>query len=274
MKYRLLVTDLDDTLLGHDGKVSEGNRESIQAAIAAGVKVCLATGRMLCSALPIARSLGIHNGPIICCQGAVVADVQSGQILSRVGVPRALALEVLGFAEANSIYAHYVSDETYFLREATPESKVYAKMNGGHYGVETGEAFYDRLVFDPQKILLIGSPEKVAALYQEAQAKWGEQLSVVVSRPMFLEFSHKDAHKGFALKNLARLACVSLAQTLAIGDGMNDLTMIQAAGFGVAIGNAVEALKDAAGYVAPPNDEDGVAHVIGRFLLPSETNAL
>lgn len=265
MKYRLIVMDIDDTLIGNDLVISDANRSAIRDAAEAGAVISLASGRMYDSILPFARQLDV-SGPIICCQGAAVVDSESGKLLYHLPLPRGDAAEVLRFASERGIYSQYYSLESYFFASECEESRYYERMSGVR-GSAVGEPIWKRIDFDPTKILYIAPPPRIRKVYAEARERFGDRLEVAISKINYLEFNHRDAIKGNAVARLAESLGIPPGEVMCIGDGINDLSMIRVAGLGVAMGNGAPELRSEADFVTARREDDGVALAINRFVL-------
>jgi Cof subfamily protein (haloacid dehalogenase superfamily) len=265
MKYGLIVTDLDDTLLRDDLTISDRSKRAITRARKAGARVALATGRMFPSAAPYARELGL-TGPVICCQGAEIADIESGKPTRITSVPRALAKETLRFAEDAGIYAQYYSLEEYFFEKESEESEFYRRTSGVR-GEALGRKPREALDFDPIKVLFIAEPQRIREAYAEASVRFAGTLSVAISKSRYLEFTHPRANKGAAVEALAAMLKIPRENVMAVGDALNDLPMLEFAGLGVAVMNGDEHVKARADAVTASNEEDGVALAIEKYAL-------
>jgi Cof subfamily protein (haloacid dehalogenase superfamily) len=262
--------DLDGTLVGPDLIVSPRNRAAILAAQDRGAFVTLATGRMLRSTLAFARSLSLTT-PVICYQGAMVADAVTGDVLLHRTVPLVLAREVLDLAEARGWHIHYYVDDVMYVDEMTPQVREYTSIvtDAMPQAVGNLRAFLDRLPngCEPTKLLIIGDEAATTATLAELRQRFSAILYITRSLPTFAEVANRECSKGAALSWLAGRLGVAQADAVAIGDGLNDLEMVRWAGTGVAVGNAVPELKAAAGYQTSTVDRDGVAEAIERYLL-------
>ena len=270
MRRRLLAMDLDGTLVGPDLIVSPRNRAALNAAREKGVFVTLATGRMLRSTLPFARALSLTT-PIICYQGAMVADPVTGEVLLHRTVPLVLAREVLALAEARGWHIHFYVDDVMYVDEMTSQVTVYTSIvtDAMPRAVGNLRAFLDRLPdgSEPTKLLIIGDEAATTATLVELRERFSARLYITRSMPTFAEVANRECSKGAALSWLAGRLGVAQADTVAIGDALNDLEMVRWAGTGVAVGNAVPELAAVAGYRTSAVDRDGVAEAIERYLL-------
>ncbi len=266
-KYKLLALDLDDTLLDGRQRVPERSRLAIRAALDAGVRVTLATGRMFRSSRPYAEQLGIQDY-LITYQGALVRHPVTGETLFHRPVPVDLALEVIDLAGRYGYHVNVYVDDFLYVARHTRESRLYASYSGVPV-----EAVGDLGRFllnqnqDPTKVLVVAKEEQLDELASEARPVFGTKLHITKSKPHFLEFSHPDGHKGHALESIARHYGVRREEVIAVGDSYNDLEMLEYAGLGVAVGNARPEIRDRADYVCPSNEECGVAEVVEKFIL-------
>ena len=236
---------------------------AIAAARAAGSRVLVATGRMFRSVQPYLEAAGIEE-PVVCYQGAVVAEPASGRFLRHEPIPLALARETIEAVEQEGFPLNcYVDDELYVARE-TPESARYASVQRipvhavGDLGTWLSKA--------PTKLVSIGEPTQLDALKRRMQARFDGRLYIAKSLPYFLEFASPEVTKGAGLRFLAEHLGFSLERTVAFGDGENDLELLDAAGYAVAVANGHRLLLERADFVCPPADEEGVARVIEAYL--------
>lgn len=265
MKYKLIITDLDDTLLRDDQTISEKSKLTIKKALDKGIAVAIATGRKYSSALPYAKALGL-TGPMLCCQGAHIADIETGRTIREKGVPLPLALEVLRFAEDRGLFIQYYTADDYYFEKRSEESDYYERT-AGVPGIEVGRKLSGVLDFEPVKLLVIAEPQRIRQVYGEAAALFGGKLEVAISKSRYMEITHPDVNKGAALAELLKITGVDREQVIAIGDALNDLSMIRLAGLGIAVANGDEYVKAEADAVTSSNEEDGVAEAIEKYAL-------
>ena len=265
---RLIALDLDGTLLDRQGQLSPADAAALRQQQQRGVLVVLASGRMTDSIRKVAAALGL-NGPIIAYNGARVTDGQarSGRILLHRPLPARYADELIAYAKEQRFHLNYYLEEVLYGVD-TPELRPFADL----YTRQTGSqfCFVDDLErfrgCAPTKIILITEPPRRDELYRFWQEKWGQKVWVTTTNPEYLEFLHKEASKGAALEVIAREYGIPQQETMAFGDGRNDIPMLQWAGLGVAVANAESECKQAADYVSAfTNDESAVARAIAEL---------
>ena len=264
--YKLVAIDLDDTLLNDDRQITEATKQALAAAVEHGAVITLATGRMYASAKAVARELEL-NVPLITYQGALVKNALDGKVLYERSVPEHVALQILEYCLAHGLHLQgYVEDQLY-VREDNEKTLAYTQLSKIPYIVEPD---FTKIIRKPQaKMLIIDEPQKLDKVADEFKSMFGDSAHITKSKPNFLEIMHPEGTKGSALRFLAEHFGCAIEDTIAIGDSWNDHDMIETAGLGVAMGNAVEPLKAVANYITSSNNEDGVKQVIDRFILES-----
>jgi Cof subfamily protein (haloacid dehalogenase superfamily) len=236
---------------------------AIAATRAAGIHFVLVTGRMFQSVRPYALEAGLDD-PVVCYQGAVVAEPVSGRWLRHVPIPLPLARETIAVLNEEGFGLNcYVDDELY-VAEITPEARRYADFQRLELHVVGNLLAW--LEKPPTKLVVIGDPEVLDGLQQQLKARFDDRLYISKSLPYFLEFAAPNVTKAAGLEFVAELLGFSRERTVAFGDGENDVELVEWAGYGVAVANAHERVKEAAAFVCPPVDEEGVAQVLEAFL--------
>lgn len=268
MNYKLLALDLDDTLLNDQYKISERNIKALKEAALQGIEITIATGRMYRSALPYARELGITL-PLITYHGALIKETtEDKKVLRQWAVPYKLALEILRFGEAEGFHLNIYLDDKLYIKEENENSRYYQNIASIPLETVGDLAVYLEMVGkEPTKLTIINREGRLPELQKFFQEKYAFDLSVVQSRPFFLEITHREATKGRALKFLAERKNLSSSQIIAFGDSYNDIDMLQYAGMGVAMGNAPPDVQKAADFVAAASSEDGVALFLENYIL-------
>lgn len=236
---------------------------AIRAARAAGVRLVIVTGRMFVSVRPYVLQAGIHD-PVVCYQGAVVAEPDTGRWLRHEPIPVALAKEAIEAIAAEGFHVNVYVDDELFVHEITAEARAYADFQGlVIHEVGNLSAWLEK---PPTKVVSVGEPELLDGLETRLKARFEGRLHISKSLPFFLEIAAPHVTKGSGLQFLADHLGFSASGTVAFGDGENDLEMLEWAGFGIAVANAHERVLAIADWVCPPVTEEGVAQVIEAFL--------
>jgi Cof subfamily protein (haloacid dehalogenase superfamily) len=213
--------------------------------------------------LPYVQEAGIDD-PVICYQGAVVADPATGEFLRHVPIPRAVALEAIDAVVAAGFHVNCYVDDQLYVAEVTPEARAYADFQG--LEIHAVGPLHEWLHNDPTKLVAVGDPAALDELENELKPRFAGKLFVSKSLPHFLEFAHPDVSKGSGLQFVADLLGFTPAETVACGDGENDRELLDWAGFGVAVANAHEDILARADLVVPDVEHEGVAQLLDAYL--------
>ncbi len=264
MRYPLFLSDFDGTIARSDGTVSRRTKEAIAKYRAAGGKFVVCSGRMLPSVLPRARELGIVEGPVVAYQGATIADIATGELLKDDGFSFEDGLLVLRALERRKEHIHFYTVDTLYSLHA------YERICGVKGEIEPDlSAFAKEERRRAVKILAMVPPERNAPLRASLREELGERFYVTSSSEFLVEVMPAGQSKASAVDFLAAYYSVPREKTAAIGDQLNDLPMIERAGGGFAVGNAVGELKKKA-CVVPSNDDDGVAYALENYAMGEE----
>jgi Cof subfamily protein (haloacid dehalogenase superfamily) len=260
---RLIGLDLDGTLLHSDQTISKRALRAIDGARAKGVKVTVATGRMFVTSISYVKEIGVDM-PFVVSQGAMIRTVDGG-VISHMPVPAEMARQVVGYALEHGHHVNVYMDDHLYVQEAGESVQDYlAKFPYSCTVCDLMELLKDQ---SPTKVLLLEDPEAMPALRANLDRLFEGQLHMVLSDPSFLEVNHKDTNKWESLKTIGDLYGIEADEIMAVGDSLNDLEMVRDAGWGVAMGNAMEEVKRAARFVTETNDGDGAAKAIERWAL-------
>jgi Cof subfamily protein (haloacid dehalogenase superfamily) len=270
-KIKVLVLDIDGTLIGETRKISPSVKQAIDQVKKQGISVVLATGRMYRSA-KIFHELFQLNTPIIAYNGAWIHDTIAEQRLFHLPV----SLDITSFlldeleqlVKTEKIQIQFYIEDQLYVRKLTPETEIYRQRSG--IQATAIENLRSLLPATPTKILMIGQDyDFIAQLQQDIRSKYStDQLYCTHTFPEYLEVTHHQVNKGKALQYLTEnIWGLNPDHIMVIGDGWNDLEMLQYSGISIAMGDAPQGVKDVATWVTSSVAEDGVAIAINRFLL-------
>jgi Cof subfamily protein (haloacid dehalogenase superfamily) len=227
------------------------------------VHVIVVTGRMFRATRPYLEEAGLDD-PVICYQGALVADPASGEFLRHVPIPRESALEAIDAVVAAGFHVNCYVDDLLYVAEVTPEARAYADFQ--RLEIHAVGPLRDWLHDDPTKLVAVGEPTELDELEAELKPRFRGRLFVSKSLPYFLEFAHPDVSKGSGLQFVAGRLGFTAAETVACGDGENDRELLDWAGFGVAVANAHPEILARADLVVPDVEHEGVAALFEAYL--------
>lgn len=265
--YKLVALDLDDTLLNDELDITEGTREALFAAMERGVVITIATGRMYASAKQVAERLGLEV-PLITYQGALVKHAKDGTVLYEKNVPSDVVRYVFEYAAEHGLHLQSYHNDKLLAKEENDRLIAYSKLSNIPYDIEPD---FGKLAGKATpKLLMIDEPEKLDRVLAELKNAIGDRAHITKSKPNFLEIMHPEGTKGHALHHLASYYGIRQEETIGIGDSWNDRELVVEAGLGVAMANAVDALKQVADYITSSNNEEGVRQVIEKFILAQD----
>lgn len=267
MTYKMIVLDLDDTLLMDDHTISARTKQALMDAQELGVKVVLASGRPTYAMYAIADELRLkeYGSFILSFNGAKITNCKTGEEIFSSTLSPETAHHLYELSRRENVWIHtYVGDTI-----VTEAGNQYTNVEGEITGLEIVEvgSFVDSVSEPVVKVLMLEDEAKLAQVEKKLQQELAGKLSVMRSKPFFLEFTEEGVTKGTSLNHLIDLLGIEREEVIAMGDSYNDLAMIEFAGLGVAMGNAPDDIKEKADYVTDTNMNDGVAKVIEKFVL-------
>ncbi|WP_416828009.1 Cof-type HAD-IIB family hydrolase [Ectobacillus polymachus] len=273
MEYKMIVLDLDDTLLRDDHTISPRTKDALMKAQEAGVKVVLASGRPTYAMRGIAKELHLeeYGSFLLSFNGAKITNCKTNEELFSSTLSPETVHRLYDISKRENVWIlTYVGDSI-----VTDESCKYTETEHVITGLPIAEvASFKEAVSEPVvKILMLEDPERLAVVEKKLQEELSGDLSVMRSKPFFLEFTENGVTKGTSLAHLIQKLGIKQEEVIAMGDSYNDLAMIQFAGLGVAMGNAPDDIKAKANYVTDTNMNDGVAKVVESFVLKTTVQA-
>ncbi len=269
-RVEAFACDFDRTLVGEDLVLRPRTLAAIVAVREAGIRVLVVTGRMFRSVRPYVLEAGIEE-PVVCYQGAVVAEPDTGRFLRHEPIPLAVAREAIAAVEADGFGLNcYVGDELYVASE-TPEAHAYAEFQ--HLPIHTVGPLLEWLDEPPTKLVAIGEPRVLDGLEERMKARFDGRLYISKSLPYFLEFASPAVTKASGMDFVAEHLGIARERTVAFGDGENDVELLEWAGYAVAVENAHERVLALADFVCPPVDEEGVAQVVEALLAAVDSRS-
>ncbi|MBE5816531.1 MAG: HAD family phosphatase [Clostridiales bacterium] len=260
---KLVALDLDGTLLNSEGKISLRTGDAIRRR-SKNYIFSVKTGRMYCAGVPFVKMLGL-NTYMGTHNGACVYDSATDKCVYSCSMQPGDVESVVLDCLKRGIYFQLVVNDEFYFREHCRYSDFYSSicLKPGN-AVENIE---NRLrEYNVTKIILMAPEGDIPAHYSYFKEKYSQELGVVTSRAQFIELTDKRADKKSSLEIIAARYGVGLNEIMAFGDQLNDLSMLEGAGVGIAMGNAHPELKKKADIVTLSNDEDGVAYMLERLL--------
>jgi len=264
MKYKLVAADMDGTLLDGRGEITPATVEVIRKLAKKDVLFTISTGRPIQGVTKYKELLGL-TGPVITYNGAMVVNVEDNTVLFEQGLLREDARKIweLGLSydttmciwAGNRLYGNRLDERIH----------DYKKLSG----VEPMLAGDIKSLLDigVTKILWYDKEERIEEILSVLSPELFTEVSYCTSKPTFLEFFSSKVSKAVAMEKIGELLGIPWEEMIAIGDGLNDLSMIQYTGLGVAMGNAAKEVKEHAQFVTATNEEEGVRKVLEKYVM-------
>ena len=263
MKYKLIAVDVDGTLLDSSDRITEKTKDAIRLCKEMGVIFTISSGRPIQGVEKINKILDLDT-PFITYNGAMVVMGKSKRILYEQKLSATNANSAIKLGEKwgptifvwtdNKLYSNDINERTKKYSELANIEPVFVK----NLTEITGNGV--------SKVLWYDEIENINSFLGQAGEYISDEINYHTSKPMFLEFVDKNASKAIAMEKIGEHYKITRDEMIAIGDGLNDLSMIEYAGLGIAMGNAHESVKSKAQYITLSNDEDGVAYAIKKFI--------
>ncbi|MDU5510127.1 sugar-phosphatase [Enterococcus gilvus] len=269
MSIKLVAIDLDGTLLNDHHEINQPVVASIKAAREAGIYVVLSTGRPLSGTRAQLEVLGLNqlDDYIITYNGALVLNTNTWDVVAEHNLTREDYLEIDCLARSLDVHLHLADKESMYTanRDISPYTILESYLVNMPLHYRTPEEIAKNVL--AVKMMMIDDPEILGEAFKKIPKELFEKYTIVRSTPYFIEVLNANASKGMALKELSEHLGLEPSEVMAIGDAENDLSMIEFAGTGVAMGNASETVKGAADYTVATNLEDGVKEAFERWVL-------
>ncbi|MCL1950069.1 MAG: Cof-type HAD-IIB family hydrolase [Turicibacter sp.] len=264
--YKIIVLDLDGTLMSSKNQILPETKKALIRAQERGIKVVLASGRPTFGMVKAAKELRLdefggftlsyNGGRIICAQSGdrIYDDSLTPEIAHELyDLAKEMNINIMAYEEEHIVT---VDDDQWIQKESFINDMPIKKV----------EDFKTAVTFNTVKCLCTGEPDYLEGVEKKFQERLGERLSVMRSMPFFLEIMPQNINKAYSLQKLCDHLGIDKSEMIACGDGYNDLPMIEFAGLGVAMANAVAEVKERANYITKSNDENGILHVIEKFM--------
>jgi Cof subfamily protein (haloacid dehalogenase superfamily) len=270
MNYKLLVVDIDGTLIGKNGKISTEDRDALAGACGLGIQVSLSTGRVAQACLGIIDQLSL-DGTHIFFDGALVSDPGRGEEVYVQPLSKEVVRQAIEFAHLNDTTIEFYSATHYFAERETWSTDIRRQF----FGIEATIVDFSGLWQQERIIkgtLTVSSPEERAkagrfCLHFKDSLQFSSTKSPAYPDVDFINVLAPGVSKKRALEALASHLGISLGEVIAIGDGTNDISLLSSAGLAIAMDNAPGEVKAVADYITLGVDHSGLAVAIRKFLL-------
>lgn len=275
MDIKLIAIDLDGTLLNSEGKIPRENKKAIQAAKEKGVQVVLCTGRPLRAMTHLLEEANLmaEEDIVITYNGGLIQKSKTGEIISERTHNREESIDIYQLGEKLQLPVNFI-DLDYIYEPPYPEGAESIYMTA-HQNVPKERALkltdlnMDDLPpdFKINKVVMSRPAEEIDAAIPKIPSEYYEKYNIYKSQAFILEVLPLKVDKGFSMRLLGEDLGLEKNQIMGIGDQENDLSLVENAGLGIAMENAIDSVKEAADYITYSNDHHGVAHAIEKFVL-------
>lgn len=269
MSIKLIAIDIDGTLINSNREITPRVHDALTKAKEKGVYVVLCTGRPLPGVSPLLKELDLINDHdfVVTYNGSLVQHTGSGESLVSFSMTMDDLKQLHHYAEKYGIHYHAIDANNIYV--PTEEIGKYSYFESNLVGMPIVHQPLD--AFDPQqtfsKMMFVDEEEKLNQLLTQFGDSFKKSYNIVRSMPFYLEVLHPQASKGHALEKLAEKLGFSASEVMCIGDQENDRSMFEYAGVRVAMGNAVDTIKELATFITTSNDEDGVGVAVETLVL-------
>lgn len=267
MEYKVLVLDIDGTLNNSQKKVSQRTKDAIITAQKNGVTVVLASGRPTCGVVPVAKEIELDKfgGYILSYNGGRITNCKTNEVIYEKVISKDDIPEIYNLSKEFNVNILTYADDSIICEHSDEFLEIECRINNVECLIV--DNFVDYIKHDVPKFLMLGDGEYLGKIEPVIRSRLENRFNAFRSEPFFLEIMPKNIDKAYSLKKLLEHLGLSKDEMIACGDGFNDVSMITFAGLGVAMENAQPAVKKVSNYITLSNDNDGVAHVIEKFIF-------
>lgn len=263
--YKLVALDMDGTLLNENQKISDRVKKAIAEARTKGIKIILSSGRGFKGIEKYVKELQLDE-LVVSLNGAVVTDASGDEIIFSIHMEPEISRRIMELQKEYDIFSIIFIGKKMYVEELNEKALYFSSFEGVELiTVRSMLKFYSTQPIG--KMLMIGENERLVMFKEKLLEEIGTAINATFSLPDFLEVYNINVNKGIILHKIAEYYGIKREEIIAIGDGENDTSMIEYAGLGVAMENGMDSVKNAADIITKSNTEDGVAHVIEKYIL-------
>lgn len=267
MKYKMIVTDLDDTLLNSQGKVSDKDKESIMKAQENGVIFVLASGRPTYAMRDLAQELKLDKfgSYILSYNGSIITNCKTNKNILEETLTRDEIHLLYDFSKNNNVEIITYLDDTIVSEDYSSYIEVEVELTKMPFDkVKNFKATVDK---DCVKCIMLEEPNYLKQVEEKLKYELGNQFSIAISKPFFLEVTKLGVDKGSSLLKLAKKLRIDQSEIIVVGDSYNDLPMLKVAGMPACVENAKSEIKDICKFISTSNNNNGMTKIIENFIF-------
>lgn len=267
MKYKMIVTDLDDTLLNEKGEISLKDKEAIMKAQKMGVKFVLASGRPTFAMKHLAEELELskYGSFILSYNGALITECSTGHELLKESLTKDELHELYNFSKEHQVHIITYLDDVIISETDSEYIDIEKNLTGMPH--EKVSSFKDRVDREAEKCIMLEEPKYLKIVEDKLRSKFGDRYSIAISKPFLLEVTKLGVDKGNTLIKLIKYLNISSDEVIVIGDSYNDISMLKVAGLSVAVENAKPEIKEMVDVITSSNIEGGMEKIIKKYIF-------
>lgn len=271
MKYKLLVLDIDGTLNNSKKEITKKTKDALIKAQEHGLKIAIASGRPTIGIEKVAQELELSRfgGFVLAFNGGLITNCADNSTIYKKTIPLDDIKTIYDLSKEMNVNLLTYSNGKIVAEKSDIYLETECRINKALFmPVNNLLEFIDH---DVPKFLMLGNEDYLAKVEPIVKDKLSDRFTVFRSEPFFLEIMPKNIDKAFSLARLLEYLGLTKDEMIACGDGYNDVSMISFAGLGVAMENAQPAVKEVSDYITLSNDNDGIAHIVNKFIFQKET---
>lgn len=266
MGIKLIVLDLDDTLLNDELKITEKTKKALIDAQKNGITVALCSGRPTHGMIPIAKELELDKlgGYIISYNGANVYDPKDNKLIHENNLSMEGIHKLYDLSVENNVGIHTYFEDVMVAEKPYKYTKYESELIG--MDILIVDDFKKAVDRDVVKAIMVDEPEVLNKISDKLRNEVSDEMNVTFSKPFFLEFMDKGTDKGIAVKFLCEKLGIDIKDTIVFGDSFNDIPMLKVAGISVCMENGLDEVKEICDFVTKSNNDDGICFALDKYL--------
>lgn len=266
MEYKMILTDLDDSLLNDEKKVSPVDKKAIKEAMEKGIKFVLASGRPTYAMWDLAHELELdkYDGYLLSFNGSIITNAKTKENIFKTSLSSSDLHLMYDFAKKHNAHILTYTDDS--IISETDSKYIDVEVDLSKMKHLKVKSFKDFVNFPATKCMILDEPKRLKEIEILLKKEYGDKYTIAISKPFFLEITKPNIDKGIALEKLAKFLNIDIAQTIALGDSYNDIPMLEKAGLPVCVSNANDDIKKICKYITTSNNDGGMANLIHKFI--------
>ena len=267
MNYKMIVTDLDDTLLNSQGKISLKDKEAIMKAQEAGIIFVLASGRPTYAMRDLAKELNLakYGSYILSYNGSIITNCKTNKNILEETLTRDEIHTLYDFSKRNNVEIITYLDDTIVSEDYSSYIEVEVDLTKMPFEkVKNFKATVDK---DCVKCIMLEEPEYLKQVEKKLNSELGNQFSIAISKPFFLEVTKLGVDKGSSLLKLANKLGIHQDEIIVVGDSYNDIPMLKVAGMPTCVENAKPEIKNICKFISTSNNNNGMKKIIENLIF-------